>query len=314
MKIVFMGTPAFAAHALKVLIESGIQVVCVVSQPDRPHGRGLRLTPPPAVEVATAHGIPVIQPEDPNQPSIVEGLKQYRPDLLVVVAYGHILKPPLLELAPQGSVNLHASLLPKYRGAAPIAWAIIRGEKITGVTTIYMNERMDAGDIILQEQVEVMPEETAGELELRLRDAGAHLLVVTVQQIEKGTASHTPQSDTEVTMAPKLKKSQCIVKWEDSAHSIACLIRGLSPYPGAHTTYRGNRLKLLRAVDLPAPDTPGAPGTIADAKDELMVWAQDGLVVMKELQPAGKKPISAREFIQGYRPKAGERLGEEQGG
>ena len=306
MRIVFMGTPRFAAVSLEHLLRAKKEVSLVVSQPDRERGRGRRIEQTATKKVALEQGVDVAQPHSPNSSEFLESLRQIAPDLLVVVSYGHILKPALLDLPSAGCVNLHPSLLPKYRGAAPIEWAVIEGEKRTGITTIFMNEKMDAGEMIEQVTVDIGEEETAGELRERLAVKGAELLLSTVGLIERGEAKNIPQDDTQATYAPKIQPEVCRIDWSENHQRIARLIRGLSPSPGAYSFFRGKRMRLLRAV--PSLETSTATEGELLTTERLLVRAEGGWVWLKELQPEGKKPISDIDFINGYHPVAHEKM------
>ena len=302
-----MGTPHFAAVSLEHLIKARKKIALVVSQPDRESGRGRRLEQTPTKKIALMYGVEVKQPSSPNSPEFVSFLERVGPELIVVVSYGHILKPAVLAAAPKGCVNLHPSLLPKYRGAAPIEWAVIRGETETGITTIFMNEKMDAGEMIEQITVEIREDETAGELRERLAVRGAEVLLSTVDSIETGRGSKIPQNDAEATFAPKIKPEMSRIDWSEDSDRTARLIRGLSPNPGAHSSFRGKRIKFLRATSVKE-TAPGAPGELLASEGKLLVRAQGGWVWLKELQPEGKRPISDSDFINGYRPLAHEKM------
>ncbi len=307
MKIIFMGTPRFAAISLERLLKAGKDVCLVVSQPDRQKGRGRKIKYTPVKEIALKYGTPVEQPVTPNSSEFVRTLNDAVPELIVVVSYGHILKPSVLSVPSKGCVNLHPSLLPKYRGAAPIQWAIINGETETGITTLFMNEKMDAGEIIQQVHLSIGKEETAGELQQRIVSLGADVLLSTVESIEKGRIKRISQDDTEVTYAPKITPEICKIHWSKDYRRICNLIRGLSPYPGAYSFFRDKRIRLLKART--AEDSwPAEPGEITTSQTQLLVKAKNGLVSITELQPEGKTPISAVDFINGYHPCTGERL------
>lgn len=307
MKIVFMGTPRFAAISLEHLLKAEKEISLVVSQPDRKKGRGRKIKPTPVKETALKYRIQVEQPPTPNSPEFIRTLKSIEPELIVVVSYGHILKPDILVLPSKGCINLHPSLLPKYRGAAPIQWAIIRGETETGITTFFMNEKMDAGDMIEQVRLSINEEETFGELEERLARLGADVLLSTVNLIESGKEKKIPQNDSEATFAPKIDPKICKVDWSEDSKHISQLIRGLSPQPGAYCFFRGKRIKLLRASWV-AGDSPGEAGEIIVSEARLLVKAKNGSVWIKELQPEGKRPMKDSDFINGYRPKTHERM------
>ncbi len=307
--MVFFGTPEFAAVSLRRLVDAGQEVLCVVTQPDRPKGRGRVSQLPSAKVVAEECALVVLQPDTPGEPLFLKELRRLSPDLLSVVAYGHILRKELLDIPSLGSVGVHPSLLPKFRGAAPINWALIRGETSTGTTTFFMNEAMDAGEIILQREVEIRDGETAGELEQRLSQIGADLLVETIELIEKGEAPRVPQDDLKATYAPKVRKEDCLIEWNSPAAEVRNLIHGLSPRPGAYTFFRGGRLRILR-TSLPSDRSPSSiAGEILEATDRLSVACRRGALLLEEIQPEGRRAMSSLDFINGYRPKPGERLG-----
>ncbi|MFQ5458843.1 MAG: methionyl-tRNA formyltransferase, partial [Myxococcota bacterium] len=256
MRIVFMGTPEFSVPSLEALIQAGHEIAAVVAQPDRPRGRGLAPASPPTARAARRSGIPVLQPARVRAPAFFDALTALAPELIVVVAFGQILPKAILDLPPRGCINLHASLLPRYRGAAPIQWAILRGERVTGLTTMTMNEEMDAGDILRVREVPIREGETAGALAERLCRAGAPLLVETVQAIGEGRATPRPQDPAAVTMAPRLRKEDGRIPWADAARDIVNRVRAVTPWPGAFTTHRGRTLKVWEA-DL---GEPGAGG------------------------------------------------------
>ncbi len=308
MRIVFMGTPEFAVTSLKALIDAGENVVAVVTQPDRPKGRGRRLASPPVKVLAESHSIPVLQPEKIKTPQFYEELSKFSPDLICVAAYGKILPKNILELPPLGCINVHASLLPKLRGAAPINWAIIRGERITGVTTMFMDEGMDTGDILLKEEVAIDDEDTAETLTEKLAPLGGKLLIKTLKALRKGTLKPIPQDDSKATYAPMLKKEMGRVDWSKGAREIRNLIRGLIPWPGAFTTLGGKVLKLYRAE---VAEGGGEPGTVIEAGEAgLMVATGERALKVLELQLEGGKRLSATAFLRGHRIEPGTVLGE----
>ena len=310
MRLVFMGTPDFALPSLKALTSSGHTLAAVVTQPDSPQGRGQHLFPPPVKMEAEAAGIKVLQPQKLKDPAFLDELGRLSPDLIVVVAFGRILRPEVLQLPRLGCMNVHASLLPKYRGAAPIAWAIIKGEKQTGVTTFKMDEGMDTGDIYLQEVVEIAPSDTAESLAIRLSEVGARLLLRTVEGIEAGTLTPTPQDPAQATPAPMLTKEQGEVDWRLPAHQIADLVRGLIPWPGAYTFYGEERWKLWDVMSKDTPTDQKAGAILKVGKDGIEVAAGRGVVEIRELQPANGKRMSAREFVAGHHLEEGVALGE----
>jgi len=305
MRLVFMGTPDFALPSLKALTSSGHTLAAVVTQPDSPQGRGQHLFPPPVKMEAEAAGIKVLQPQKLSDPAFLDELGRLSPDLIVVVAFGRILRPEVLQLPRLGCMNVHASLLPKYRGAAPIAWAIIKGEKQTGVTTFKMDEGMDTGDIYLQETVEINPSDTAESLAIRLSEVGARLLLRTVEGIEAGTLTPTLQDHTQATPAPMLTKEQGEVDWRLPAHQIADLVRGLIPWPGAYTFYKDERWKILKVCviqeDRSGLGGLGRPGQVVKVeKQGAQVSTGRGILALEELQPAGGRRMTFQEYLAGH--------------
>ncbi|MDI9568180.1 MAG: methionyl-tRNA formyltransferase [Bacillota bacterium] len=306
MRILFMGTPEFALISLEKLIEAGEEVVGVITQPDRPRGRGRRVTASPVKAFAQEKAIPVYQPERLKGGEVLEKLAGFAPDLIVVVAYGKILPREVLELPPLGCINVHASLLPRYRGAAPIHWAIIRGEGVTGVTTMYIDEGMDTGDIILQEEVPILPEDNAGTLHDKLAHAGARLLLDTVARIKAGTAPRIPQPEEGVSYAPPLERTDEILDWNRPARQLWFQVRGLNPWPGAMTYWQGEILKVWEVSPLKG-DGDAAPGEIiaVDKQEGILVGTGKGLLRLEVVQPAGKRRMTASDFARGYGVKEG---------
>lgn len=310
MRIVFMGTPDFAVPSLNALLALPRHSVAgVVTQPDRPAGRGLKVAASPVKRTAVERGLPVLQPQRLKSSRFHAALKTFEADLFVVVAF-RLLPASVLTMPRLGAVNLHASLLPKYRGAAPIQWAIVEGEQETGVTTFIIDREMDAGQILLQRRVAIDPEETAGELHDRLSVIGAEVLVETVEQIAAGSARPSPQTG-EPTRAPKLFRADGRIDWAQPAAEIHNRIRGFNPYPMAFTTWRGRAVRLLRSqiAAQEAPDT--GPGEVVsvDRDEGMMIQTGKGWLKILTLQPEGRKPVSAGEFVRGYRIKPGDRLG-----
>jgi len=284
-------------------------ILAVITQPDRPAGRGLKLTPPPVKIAATELGLPLLQPRSINSQDCVEFLRSLNLDLLVTAAFGQLLRPVVLQLPRLGCVNVHASLLPKYRGAAPIQWAIINGERETGVTTFLMDEGMDTGPILLQRRTEIGPEETFGELEERLSRLGAELAVETVEKLWRGEIEPKPQPPNG-TLAPKLHKEDGRIRWEWEARRIHNLVRGLSPRPGAFTTWQGELVKILRTKVVEEGAKPAAPGCLLPRRDRLLVATGSGILEVLELQPAGCRCLSGRDFLNGYCRKGFGRFGD----
>lgn len=309
MRIVFMGTPEFAVPSLEALLRSDDEVVGVVTQPDRPKGRGHQLVPPPVKLVAERAGIPVLQPLKIRTPEFLQALSAWQPDLIAVAAYGRILHTPILRLPPRGCVNVHGSLLPKYRGAAPVQWAVINGETITGITTMLMDEGMDTGPMLLQEKVEILPDDTAGTLAPRLAELGGRLLVDTITQLKAGTLTPKKQDDSQATLAPLLKKEDGLIDWTMGATALANRIRGLSPWPGAYTFLGDERWNIWRAVASVGATT-DKPGTIvAVNKQGIVVATGDGVLEIREIQTANSKRMSVGQFLAGHRVVPGRQLG-----
>ncbi|WP_447978752.1 methionyl-tRNA formyltransferase [Candidatus Nitrospira bockiana] len=310
MRIVFMGTPEFAVPSLQALLDSEDTVVGVVTQPDKPKGRGHEVTPSPIKQLALAAGLPILQPTKMKDPAFIEALKAWQPDLIAVAAFGRILPPIVLELPPRGCINVHASLLPKYRGAGPIQWAIINGERETGITTMLMDAGMDTGAMLLQERVPIAPDDTAGSLSTKLAAVGGRLLVETIRRLEAGTLTPRPQDHTQATMAPMIDKEQGVIDWSLSAVDIANRVRGLNPWPGAFTFAGEERWSIWRAVPVDAtPPESFPPGTVvAAAKDRLHVATGKGLLAILELQPANSRRMTAQQYLAGHRLQPGFRL------
>ena len=308
MRIVFMGTPDFAVPSLEALLKSEHQVVGVVTQPDRPKGRGQEVVFSPVKVVCQREGIPVLQPLKMKDPAFLDALRRWTPDVIAVTAYGRILPPAILALPPRGCINVHGSLLPKYRGAGPIQWAVIRGEQQTGITTMFMAEGMDTGDMLLQETVEIRADDTAGTLAPRLAEVGGRLLVETLRRLEAGTLTPQPQDDAQATMAPLLKKEDGVVDWTFPAAEIANRVRGLSPWPGAYTYVNGERWVLWRvAVGL---ETSGAvPGTVTKvSKDRVEVATGEGTIQLIDIQPSNSRRMTMAQYLAGHRLAEGLKL------
>ncbi len=295
MKIVFMGTPDIAVPMLDRIISDGHEVVGVFTQPDKPQGRHYTLTPPPVKVLAQEKGIPVYQPEKMRDGQALEILKELAPELIVVVAYGKILPKEILDLPKYGCVNVHASLLPKYRGAGPIQWSIINGEEETGVTTMYMAEGLDTGDMILSIVTQIGEEETAGELYDRLAILGAKCISKTIELIANGEAPRMPQNDSHATYAPMLSKETGKLDFTRSAKELHCLIRGVSPWPGAYTTLGDKTLKVHSAK---LSEGKGEPGELIDEK-RMIVACGEGALEFTEVQLAGSKRMTADVFLRG---------------
>lgn len=311
MKLVFCGTPPFAVPSLERLVTAGHDVQLVVTQPDRPQGRGMELTAPPVKQSALRLGLPVTQPEKiKNNEEFRARLAAIQPDAIIVVGYGRIIPGWMLYLPRYGNINVHASLLPKYRGAAPIQWAIANGETVTGVTTMKIDEGLDTGDILLKRPMDIGPEDTAVTLAPRLAELGAELLVETLEKLQQGTVTPVPQDDSLATLAPILKKEDGLVDFCRSAQQIHNRLRGFQPWPGAYTHFRGKNLKIVSArVAENADDPPQlSPGELCVSRNKLFAGCGAGSALeLLQVQPEGKKAMSARDFISGYRPAEGGR-------
>jgi methionyl-tRNA formyltransferase len=309
MRIVFCGTPQFAVPTLAALLDAGdFDVRLVVCQPDRPAGRGLSLTAPAVKQLAVARGLPVTQPEKiRNNAEFRAQLEAIRPEAIVVVAYGRIIPQWMIDLPPLGNVNLHASLLPKYRGAAPIQWAIALGETITGVTTIRIDAGLDTGDILRVRELPIAPEDTAETLAPKLASLGAPLVVETLRGLKSGSITPHAQDCSAATLAPLLTKEDGLIRFERTATEIWNRLRGFSPWPGAHTTFRGKTLNVWNARPAPVGPEPLAPGHLHALGEHLYVGCgQNTTLELLEVQPQGKRRVTAGDFINGYRVKPGE--------
>lgn len=316
MKLVFMGTPEFAVPALEAVLRSDFPVVGVVTQPDRPRGRGEIVTPSPVKKLALAHHVPVLQPLKMKAPEFLKAIRDWRPDVIVVVAFGRILPKEILDVPPRGCINVHASLLPKYRGAAPIQWAVINGESQTGVTTMLMDEGMDTGAILMQESTTIGQDETAGDLSTRLAGLGAKVLIETLHGWQSGRLQPRSQDDSKATMAPMLKKEDGKIDWTQKALVIANRIRGVTPWPGAYTFCQEERLKIWRAIPWSQDESaildsgePSLPGTIVSLQPQgMLVATGQGLLVVQEVQPANRTKMSIQQFVAGRRVRPGMKL------
>lgn len=307
MRVVFFGTPEFAVPSLQALLGEGFDVVAVVTQPDKPQGRSRSTAvPPPIKTAADAEDVPVLQPERPSDPALLARLRALAPDVGVVVAYGHILKPDLLGLPRLGMINLHPSLLPELRGAAPVEWAILNGFKQTGVTIMRMEEGLDSGPILLQIPHDIDPDETGGELAEHLSEMGAQALVEVLALYQTNGLEPHPQDHARATYAPKLTRDTARIRWTDPAERVARLIRGLDPRPGAWSELDGREVKLFGAR---AVEGPGAPGEVQQTDDGLRITTGQGAVRIEEVQPAGKARMAAAEWVRGRGAQAGQRFG-----
>ena len=306
MRIIFMGTAPFACPTLRTLLASPHQVVAVVTQPDRPRGRGQHAAVSAVKALALEHHLTILQPASLRPAAALEALAALRPDIIVVVAYGNLLPPAVLALPPYGCINLHASLLPKYRGAAPVHWALIHGDTVTGYTIMQMDEHLDTGPMLWREECAITPEDDALSLGVRLAEAGAQGMLEVLAALERGTLTAQPQPEAGASYAPKLTRELGRLNWHRPAVTLHNLVRGLVPWPGATTAWRGTAVKLWRArVQATPAESP--PGTITAVLPEgLCVACEAEQLLVQELQPANRRRMSAREFVQGYRAQPGE--------
>jgi len=312
LRIIFMGTPDFAVPVLQSLINSRHEVVAVVTQPDRPKGRGKNMQFSPVKECALAHNIPVMQPVNVSVPEVIDELRAYEPELIVVVAFGQFVTKKIREMPKYGCINVHASLLPKYRGAGPIQWAVINGEKESGVTTMYMCREIDKGDMLLKDTVTLDPKETGDSLHDKLSMMGGPLLLKTIDQLEDGSAVRIPQCEEESTYAPKLEKTMGNIDWTMDADRIERLVRGLNSWPGTFTKIHGKTVKIwdcdvVCQETLTESQATATPGTvIVSEKDQLIVKAGNGALSLRMLQPEGKKNMTVDAYLRGYPIAQGE--------
>lgn len=298
MRVVFMGTPDIAATCLEKILNDGFQVVGVYTQPDRPKGRKMILTPPPVKEVALKHGLPVFQPENFREEETVGQLRALRPDAVAVVAYGRILPQRVLDIAPKGFINIHASILPRYRGSAPYQWAVLDGLEETGVTAMYLCREMDAGDIIDVAKTPIGPNETAGQLLDRLAVLGADLLSKTLRKVESGEAKGIPQDGEKATYAPMLDKSMCPIDWNKTAQQVHNHVRGLHPWPVATAEIAGTKFKIHETVPV---DGKGVPGTVLGLTGTgLRIACGEGAVEIRSLQAEGGKRMASPDYFRGH--------------
>jgi len=307
MVVVFFGTPQFAVPTLRRLVESTHSVAGVITQPDRPRGRGQKITHAPVKALALERGIPVYQPDRLKPPEVAETLRGWRADLGVVAAYGRIIPEQLLAIPRFGMINVHASLLPKYRGAAPVHRAVINGESQTGVTIMRVVKELDAGAMLAKVTRPIGPDETSDVVETALADMGAELLVTVVDQLVSGIAREEPQDDTQATYAPRLTKEEGLIDWTRSAPEIHNRIRGLYPWPHAYTFFKGTRLIVLRSAVATAGASPTIPGTILRVTSEaIQVATGDGELAILDVQPEGRRAMRAHDFLLGHRLATGE--------
>jgi methionyl-tRNA formyltransferase len=308
LRIIFMGTPRFALPSLQILIDRSEQIAAVVAQPDRPAGRGQHIALPPIKELALKHNLPVLQPVKVRDAPFIAQIKELSPDLIVVVAFGQILPRSLLDIPPYGCVNVHASLLPFYRGAAPINWVLLNGETETGVTLMLLDEGMDTGDMLLQEKLSIVPEDTVVTLHDRLAQNGARLLGKALDELGSAGWTSIPQDHAKATYAPLLKKEDGLIQWQKSAREIHNQIRGMNPWPGCFTYFNGKLLKVF-AVEVGEQQAKETPGSIIEISGSgITVATGTDSLILKEIQLEGKKRLSVEEFVKGKAIKAGDIL------
>lgn len=306
MRLVYMGTPQFAVPPLQALADTGHEIAAVITRTDKPAGRGRGMVAPAVKLFALERHFPLHQPKRVRDPEFIETLNALKPDVIVVAAYGQILPKGILTLPKLGCINIHASLLPSYRGAAPINWAIIRGDGETGITIMQMDEGMDTGDILMQESIPIGPEETAGSLTERLSSLGARMIAAVLPLIASGSLKPRKQDDAKASLAPLLRKEDGLIDWDLPARDLHNRIRGVTPWPGAFTFLDGGLVKILKAGTSPGSGKPGA--ITAGGGNQLLVGTGDGLLRVITIQPAGKKPMDASEFLRGHRGIAGKIL------
>ncbi len=315
MKIVFMGTPDFAGEVLISLLKSEHEVLGVFTQPDKPKGRGKKMMFPPVKEIALEAKIPVFQPTRIRDEEVLKTLKEIGPDVIIVAAYGRILPKEILELPPYGCINIHASILPKYRGAAPIHWAIIKGEEETGISIMQMDEGMDTGDILMTEKIKIHEDSDTGELFQRLASLGGKMIIDTLEKLKDNKIVPKKQNETDASYSPILTKEDELLDWNMPAKDIYNKIRGMNPWPGVYTYFRGQRLKIQKSVLVEEEkDTGLETGEIISFSSQgILVSANPGIIGLEIVQPAGKKQLSFNDFINGYKINPGEVLGKENG-
>ena len=311
MKIVFMGTPDFAKESLEAVYNAGHEILAVVTNPDRPKGRGMKLVASPVKEFALEKNLKIYQPEKvKNNVEFIEEIKRFKPDVICVVAYGKILPKEILEISKFGCINVHGSLLPQYRGAAPIQWAVLNGDKTTGITTMYMDTGMDTGDMILKEKIEIGEDDTTGDVWENLSKIGANLLVKTLKQIEEGTAPRIPQG-TDFSMAPMLDKEMSKIDWKNNdAKQIKNLVRGLNPIMGTYSYLDGKKIKFWKVDALQDEDSNVENGTVikADSKEGLYIKAKNGIIKVLEIQGENAKKMNIQDFLRGNKIEIGSKF------
>ena len=311
LRAIFLGTPAFAIPSLRAVLDE-VEMLAVVTQPDRPRGRGRQVTPPPVAQVARTLGLRVLQPARLNDPAVLDDLRALQPDVIITVAYGKMIPPSILALPPLGCINVHPSLLPKYRGASPIQSAIADGQRETGVTIMYQSEALDAGDIILQRRVPIEPDDTAQTLEAKLAEVGAQTLVEALRLIADGRAPRIPQDASAATYVKKLTKEDGRLDWIRPAQALANLIRAMDPWPSAYTLHRGRLLKIWKGTAIESVKPAAPSGTVVEIRrgEGFVVAAGEGALLVTEVQPEGRRRMTADEYVRGSHLQAGERLRE----
>ena len=307
MKVIFMGTPDFAAASLEALIDSEHEILAVVTQPDKPKGRKGELTPPTVKTIAVEKGIKVYQPVKVREPEFVEIIRDYKPDVIVVIAFGQIIPESILEIPKYGCVNIHGSLLPKYRGAAPIQWAVLDGEKESGVTSMLMDKGIDTGDILLKKSIKLAEDETSGSLFDKLMALGAETLLETLEGLEKGSITPEKQGDSPTDYAKMLTKDMGLIDFTRTAAELDCFVRGMNPWPSAYTTLGGKTLKIWRAK--PVAEKGKAGSVLRVGKDSFVVGCGENALEIFEVQLEGKKRMPARDFLKGTHIEAGKEFG-----
>lgn len=309
MKIVFMGTPEFAVPSLEMLIQEGYEVLAVVTQPDKPKGRGNKMSAPPVKEFAIEHGITVLQPEKIKTPEFIEQIRELGPDLLITAAYGKIISKELLDVPPMGCINVHGSLLPAYRGAAPIHWSIINGEKITGITTMFTDVGVDTGDMLLKKEIEIGPDMTVGELHDKMAVLGAEVLKDTLVELQNGTLVRKPQEDALSSYAPIISKEVGHIDWSKTAQEIHNLVRGTNPWPGAYTFLNDSKMRIWKTSIFACDHQGHDIGEIIRVNDDgILVRCSDGYIMVRELQFDSSKRMKVSDYLRGHKINTGEKL------
>ena len=311
MKIIFMGTPEFAVPSINMLVNEGYKVIAVVTQPDKPKGRGNKLAAPPVKEFALEHGITVLQPSKIKTPEFVEQIRELGPDLMVTAAYGKIISKELLDVPTLGCINVHGSLLPAYRGAAPIHWSIINGEKVTGITTMFTDVGLDTGDMLLKRELEIGPDMTAGELHDAMAVLGAEVLKETLIQLKSGTLVRKPQDDAVSSYAPIITKEVGLIDWNKPAQQVHNLVRGTNPWPGAYTFMNESKMRIWKTCVADYDNNQKhCPGEIVKSDDEgLLVKCSNGYIIIQELQFDSSKRMKVSDYLRGHKISIGEKLG-----